>query len=280
MQETIKHLEDLVEILNDVALSVKKKKGGDLGTVKIVLLDLMKRIQANLYAIKLLINELTNDPYLILPVSLLIRTCLSDALTGFYLLTFSNHKESFENELRVMAIDYVGYAEKLANLEPNYSGLELSEEDVQEIVRKKLHELHENYPELIRGLEKNKLIKRKYAEIRAGSIKELFLKEENIKKRLGETEKFDQLYSNHNSGIRNIAYLYPLFRFYSQFHHYTSLTRDLADLPLKAHFPYLSLSLVLITQVMKSIAVTIELPETITNALDVKIEEINIDEFM
>lgn len=280
MQKIIKHLDDLVEIMNLAATEVHQKKGSELGTVKIVLLDLMKRIQSNLYGVKLLMNELPNDRYLILPVSLLVRTCLSDALTGFYLLTFSRHEESFKNELKVMALDYVAYAERLINLEPRYSGVELSEDAYQKIVVEKLHELSEKYPELILSVEKNKLKTRKCKDIRAGSAKEIFLREENISRRIGEKEKFDQLYNNPNSGVRNISYLYPLFRFYSQFQHYTILTRNLIDLPIKEHVPYFSLSLVLITQVLKSIVVTIELPEKISKALDSKIEEINIDAFL
>lgn len=280
MQKIIKHLDDLVEIMNLVATEVHHKKGSELGTVNITLLDLMKRIHSNLYGMKILMNELSNDRYLILPVSLLIRTCLSDALTGFYLLSFSHHEESFKNELKVISLDYIAFTERLVNLEPRYSGVDLSEEAFQKIVAEKLQELSEKYPELILNVEKNKLITRKCEDIRAGSAKEIFLREENFTRRIGEKEKFDQLYNNPNSGIRNISYLYPLFRFYSQFQHYTILTRNLIDLPINKYEPYFSLSFVLITQVLKSIAVTIELPEEVSKALEEKIEDINIDVFM
>jgi len=280
MQETIKHLDDLVEIMNLAATEVHQKKGSEFGTVKIVLLDLMKRIQSNLYGIKLLMNELSNDRYLILPISLLTRTCLSDALTGFYLLTFSHHKESFENELNVMGLDFIGYSEKLANLEPYFSGQDLSDDEFRNIINAKLESIASSYPKLVVRVENFKLIKRKPKEIRESSRKELFLDEGSMSKPLTDNGKFEYLFSNSYVGLKNLSYMYPLFRFYSQFHHYTSETRKLADLPIEKHLPYISLSLVLITQVLKSIAVTIELPEKISKALDEKIIEINIDAFM
>jgi hypothetical protein len=280
MNETIKHLDDLVEILNLVATEVRQKKGSELGTVKIVLLDLMKRIQSNLYGMKLLMNEVSSDRYLILPVSLLTRTCLSDALTGFYLLTFSHDKESFENELKVMALDFIGYSEKLANLEPYFSGQDFSDEEFRTIINVKLENIASSYPKLVVRVENLKLIKRKPKEIRESSRKELFLDEGAISKPLTDNEKFEHLFSNSFVGVKNLSYMYPLFRFYSQFHHYTSETRELADLPIEKHLPFISLSLVLITQVLKSIAVSIELSDTITKALGEKIEEINIIEFV
>ncbi len=280
MQKIIKHLDDLVEILNLVATEVHHKKGSELGTVKIVLLDLMKRIQSNLNGMKLLMNELSNDRLIILPVSLLTRTCLSDALTGFYLLTFSHHKESFENELNVMGLDFIRYSEKLANLEPYFSGQDLSDDEFRNIINAKLESIASSYPKLVVRVENVKLIKKKPKEIRESSRKQLFFDEISMSAQLTDNEKFDHLFNNSFVGVKILSYMYLLFRFYSQFHHYTSETRNLADLPTEKHLPYVSISLVLITQVLKSIAFTIELPETIANALDEKIEEINIDKFM
>ncbi len=280
MQAIIKHLDDLVEIMNMAATNVHQKKGSELGTVKIVLLDLMKRIHSNLYGMKLLMNELSVDTYLILPVSLLTRTCLSDALTGFYLLTFSHHKESFENELSVMALEFIRYSEKLANLEPYFSGKDFSDEEFRNIINVKLEEIVTRYPKLVVSVDNLKLIKRKPKEIRESSNTELFVGDDWISKSLTDNEKFEHLFRNSFNGVKNLSYMYLLFRFYSQFHHYTSETRELADLPIEKHLPFISLTLVLITQVLKSIALTIELPETITKAFDEKIEDINIDEVM
>jgi len=280
MNETIRHLDDLVEILNLAASTVHQKKGSELGTVKIVLLDLMKRIQSNIYGMKLLMNELSNNHYLILPVSLLTRTCLSDSLTGFYLLTFSHDKESFENELNVMALEFIEYNERLARIEPFFSGKVLSDDEYRSIVNEKLEEIADKYPLLIVSVEDLRLKKRKPEQIRESSKKELFVVEGSINKYLKDNVKFEHLFNNSFVGVKNLSYMYPLFRFYSQFHHYTSETRELADLPIEKHLIFISLSMVLVTQVLKSIAVTIELPENIAKALERKMEEINIDKFM
>lgn len=265
-------LDELECALNDIAMHVGGKKHSEFGTIKIVILDLMKRIHANLHVVKSILPEIANTRSLSVPLSVLIRTCLTDSLTGFYLLTFSKDEKSFENELNMMALDYVKYLEKLTHLEPQFYNPDISPEELEEIIIKKLDEIVENYPEIVLRREKLKLIKKTSAEIRSTSNEKIFPSKQKMSEPLSDLSKFERLFDYPDEGVQSISYLYPLFRFYSQFHHYSVSTRDLMNLTITEHMRHLMLSFVLIHQALYAFGRAVEIPANILTPIQKNID--------
>lgn len=251
----------LVDSLNDISLYVNGTKISKLGTCKVVMLDLMKRMHSNLYALKVIMPEYFKGATLALPIGLIIRTCVTDALTGFYLLTFSKDENSLQNELNVIGLDYIGYLEKLCHIEPLFMRPDLPKVEREQIIIKKLEEIVEKYPDLIQKRDNLKIIKKTPAEIRATSNEKIFPYNTKYTGPVTDLSKFERLFDYPGEGVRSLSYLYPLFRLYSQFHHYTILTRKLMDMDAKEHLMYLRISLVLILQALNSFGRAIEIPD-------------------
>ena len=270
----IRLLGNLDSVMIDISSNVKGKKLSELGTIKVALLDLIKRIHANLHVIKMILPEFIEVKTLAVPISLLVRTCLSDALTGFYLLTFSKDEVSFQNELNLMALDYISYLAKLTQIEPHFSMPDLSPQEREKIVIEKLDEIALNYPDLIESRVNLKIIKKTPAEIRSSSNVKMFPFKEIMNLPLTDLSKFERLFDYPDEGMQSISYLYPLYRFYSQFHHYSVLTRKLMDLDIQVHKRHLTLSIFLLYQSLYSFCTAVEVPEELLIPIQQNIEEI------
>jgi hypothetical protein len=265
-------LDDLDDAMIEISSEVRGKSYTDLGTIKIILLDLTKRIHANLHAVKIILPEFYEVKTLSLPVSLLIRTCLSDALTGFYLLTFSEDEPSFQNELNVMALDYISYLEKLTKLEPEFTIPKLSPGDFDKIVYSRLDEVAKTYPDLIEKRVGYKLVKKTPAAVRSTSKVELFPEKKLMNLPLTDNAKFDWLFNHEDISAKSLSYSYPLFRFYSQFHHYSVMSRDLLDLKMQEHQIHLTLSFVLLLQAIHAFCIKSGIPDNLLLPIKKNIE--------
>lgn len=266
--------ERVVEILNHISIHYSGLKESKLGTLKLVLLDLMKRMHSNLYALKIILPEFFEGNSLGLPIGLVMRTCVTDALTGFYLLTFSKDIQSLENELNVMGLDYISYLEKLSNIEPLFFQPDLSTEELETTIIVKLEDIIKKYPDLTHRREGLKIVKKTYEEIRATSNEQIFPNNKKYNGSITDLSKFQRLFDYPGEGIRSISYLYPLFRFYSQLHHYTVQTRKLMDWEAEDHMQHISISLVLILHAINSFGKAIEIPDELLLPIRENIDKI------
>jgi hypothetical protein len=254
-------LDSAVDSLKSISIYINGTKFSKLGNIKVVMLDFMKRLHSNLLALKIIIPEFSENNTLALPIGLILRTCVTDSLTGFYLLTFSRDEESFNNELNVMSLDYINYLESLTNIEPNFYEGELTEDEKNQLIMSTLDMIVGKYPELIHAREGMVLKRKKPIEVRASSNDKIFPNGKKYTRGVTDLSKFERLFNYPVEGIRSISYLYPLFRFYSQLHHYTILARTLIDIEAEENVRHIKLSLVLILQALNSFGKEVEIPD-------------------
>lgn len=273
--DQLSKLTPIVEMLskqtNEIGMSFSGKKGTDIGLKGFVFLDLLHRINANLEALLLLLKQLAVSQELKSPIALLLRTCLSDVLTGYYLYTFLKDEKTFENEVKVLGLDYVSYMEIMIENEPRFGPKKLSGEKLaQEIHKKKLF-IASAHKDLIKSIDEDtgKFIKYKPEELREDSSTELLLYE-GMKATINDKSKYERLL--RFSSLSDLAYVYVLMRFYAQYQHYGFYNRNVMLLDPFDNFSFIVQSFYYINGAVHSFGAFIDadkaLLEKVLNLLD------------
>ena len=105
LKDAINSLTQTINIIGEKAAS-SPLTGNIL--LKHALIDLLKKVNANLYGISLMLPQLSepNKQLLKIPIGLCMRGALSDCLTGMYLFTFSDDPASTEKEVDVFDFSF------------------------------------------------------------------------------------------------------------------------------------------------------------------------------
>jgi hypothetical protein len=214
-----RHITRLIDGIDGVGLQFKQAN-----LIQHTYLDLIRRIRCNLIGIAVQLTQWPTEPELKVPISLVMRTCLTDAITGLYLASFHQDEESFKNELHLLDRSYVKYLNFVAdNLH-----LERPGEDpatVQQEAQTLRDEMHRKGQHMFVTDPTTGLLKLKTpSQLRDTSNLTLF-KDPNAKNRdLTESDMFHQI--NALGSIQHLSFIYRLQRDLSQQHHYCPANRD------------------------------------------------------
>ena len=238
-------LQKLIPIINNLSLETNKigtsfqgKKGSEIKLSGFVFLDLMSRINANLEALLLLLKKLAVSDELKSPIALLLRACLSDVLTGYYLYTYMKDEQTFENEVKVLGLDFTGYLIAMAENESFLSAKHLSESDRGRLILDLKNQLAQKYSDTIKSVDQStgKVEKFTRAEIRNTSDPKYLLNGESIKDQITDEKKYKRL--RNFEDLENVSYVYILMRYYAQFQHYSFYNREVSKIDVFNNFPF------------------------------------------
>lgn len=221
-------------------------------------LNLLRRIQYSLLGVAVQLERWPEVIELKLPISLIFRTALTDALTGLYLATFHENPVAFQNELLVLDADYVKFIKTIIeNTDLAMPGA--SAADIAQEMQTSWADLHEKAAHLLRGTGSNEV--KNSQTLRSTSDPTLFQVSGNIARRLGEKEMFEQIKAHPDT--RHLAYFYLVQRHLSQQHHYAPANSDFIQLPPAYDCAYWFKSLASISEIAGALAGLLEAPESV-----------------
>lgn len=217
----------LVQVINDIGKNLKNKE--TFVTVEVYII-LYNRLMSNLYSISILLKEYEDQP-ISNSISLLFRSCISDILIGFYLLTFQNEPQTMLNEIKVLDAGFLKYIKKVLPIEQKFLSKDEKEAEakishIEEFIKKVFDDL----------IEKNK----EYKILNASQIRDKFKSNKSIftndhyNSILTEEKMFEYL---RNKVDPPFTSLFVYWRFFSQFQHFTHAGKQLNYLS-KSDFIY------------------------------------------
>jgi hypothetical protein len=223
---------------NRIGLSFNGKKFREIKLKGFIYLDLLHRINSNLEALIVLLKKIKISPEFKNSIAIILRTCLSDVLTGYYLYTFLKDETTFENEVKVLGIDYASYMIEMVTDEPKYIPFDISEDKKGENINLNKKKIASRYSALIKSYDETTGILTRYkpSEIRITSDSELFLPEEDRNKSITDKRKYERLCKSND--LHDQAYIYILIKFYAQFHHYGYFNREVNQLNLLSNLAF------------------------------------------
>ena len=211
----------LIQLINLVGQRATGKPFTEKALMKNCIIDLLKKINANLNGFSILLDHFgePNKNLLKIPLSLCLRGAVSDCLTGIYLYSLSEDTKSLENEVTLLSVDYAKYLRDAEEFILRYVD-KLDEAEVKEALDKWTIEFKKNQPQLFKSTDDAEWSFKKHDVIRNGS-------KFNPGKRVTEKDKFDWIKLLDN----DLEYvpLYMLFRSLSQYQHYSFASRNLID---------------------------------------------------
>lgn len=269
LEKLIPLIDELSIRTNEIGLSFHGKYGREIKLKGFVYLDLMQRINANLEALLLLLKKFKESPELKSPIAILLRACLSDVLTGYYLYTFMKDKVTFENEVKVLGLDYASYMISMIENELKFTSGNLSVSERQSLMNKRKKQIADKYPDLIKSYDEQsgKVVKYKRAEIRDSSNPKFFFSDKQKNNPITDISKYDRLLKFQP--LRDLAYVYVLMRFYAQFQHYAFFNRDVNLLDSFDNFKFMVQSFYYITGAIHSFGSLIDADESLLNEIDI-----------
>lgn len=214
-----RHINRLIDGIDSIGMQFKQ-----VNLIQQTYLDLLRRIRCNLLGVTVQLTQWPRMPELKVPVSLVFRTCLTDALTGLYLAGFQEHEDSFRNELEMLDRSYIKYIRFVAdnlNLErPNINAVQVQQEaqDLRDEMHRKGQHMFIADP--VSGVPKLKTP----AQIRETSDLSLFKDAAAKNRDLNESDMFSQI--NALGAVQHLSFIYRLQRDLSQQHHYSPANRD------------------------------------------------------
>ncbi|MCB2411040.1 hypothetical protein [Hymenobacter lucidus] len=214
-----RHITRLIDGIDGVGLQFKQ-----VSLIQQTYLDLLRRIRCNLIGVAVQLAQWPAEPELKVPISLVMRTCLTDAITGLYLASFHQHEESFRNELHLLDRPYISYLNFVAdnlNLERPGEDPAVVQQEAQEL-RDEMHRKGQHM--FIADPKTGSLVPKKPGQLRATSDLTLFKDPKAVDRPLTESDMFHQI--NALNATQHLSYLYRLQRDLSQQHHYCPANRD------------------------------------------------------
>lgn len=187
----------------------------ELGFKNVVLLDLMMRINLSIRGLEELFPVYAHNKDMRHSINLIMRTVLSDILTGLYLAQRYTDNKTFENEVKVMNLDFAKYSIFMYEHEHEMFGKTVDEVKVE--MESMLQKYKESNPDLFLAEENFRIIKP--AEVRETSDPKFFIDEAHRTKGLTEDNKYKSIKAD--SVIGRFSTIYIVFRYFSQYQHYS-----------------------------------------------------------
>lgn len=225
----------LAEAINQIGHRFNGRKISRINESFIILLN---RLMCNLYSISVLFENYKFQPTAS-SISLLFRSCISDMMIGFYLLTFNKSKIALETEIRVLDASFLKYIKKVYPIEQ-----ELLLKDKDEANKKitKFEEfLKQQFKELIDDENDFTVLTSKKIRDKFGTNKKCF-QGELYKSNLTEEKMFEHLIAIGKVPLKS---MYVYYRLYSQFQHFTHTGKELLHLSKSDYLYYFIHTLIL-----------------------------------
>lgn len=224
-------------------------------------LNLLRRIQHSLLGVTVQLERWPEMVELKLPISLIFRTALTDALTGLYLATFHEDPVALQNELLVLDADYLKFVKTIIeNTDLEMPGA--SADDIAQELQTRWADFHQKAAHLLRGPGSSEV--KNPQTLRATSNPALFCVPANSSRRLGEKEMFEQIKAHPDT--RHLAYFYLVQRQLSQQHHYAPANSDFIQLPPAYDCALWFKSLASISEIAGALASLSEAPDPVLQA--------------
>ena len=188
-----------------------------------VFLTLLNRIGVNISAIHHL-SKVLPEENISSSIALLFRSCISDIVLGHYLLIFKDDLNTFFAEIKVKDAEFFKYAQKVSSIEQQL----LSNSDAEFEKRKEeiYNILKEEFSEIIDCETVNGGFKVKNVEtIRSESNSSIELFGDFMNKHPNEEYMFHRLFSHNQKLTDYYKSIYTLWRYFSQFQHYSFAAR-------------------------------------------------------
>lgn len=184
------------------------------------LLDIIARFRYNCESLVNLMDPFSADFRLKISINLILRSITSDQLTALYLLTFydkrDNSLQGLKNELDVISAEYLHYVKK--TLKEDHDLLVNLGFEKPENYEKKRNWYKNLAPDL---LDENGdiLKKKKLRETTPAFLKDGITNQGSF---LTENQKFERI---KEKGFADYAFIFIAFKYYSQFQHYTLMSK-------------------------------------------------------
>lgn len=214
----------IAESINCVGRSNHRKTIDEIGLKGFVFLDILQRIAPNLHGMDSLFREFIRYPEIRFSLNLVFRGILSDVLTGLYLTHFIDDPVSFENEVKVMDLDFAKFAKFIIDDEATLTG-QIPLEGAKEHSEKYRAAYIKENEELFKDVDKWEL--KSHAELRATSKPELFIDPDHFKGSISDATKYKRIKHTH------LGVTYLLFRYFSQYQHYSYKGRTTLSMPVE-----------------------------------------------
>lgn len=222
-----KDIEGLKDILSQALPFFKKNlvlfNGQTTENFTHYFLDIMARFRYNSEGLLSLMDSFHKDYRLKTCINLLLRAICSDALTALYLLTFYDNNDvnnvSVKNELDLISSEYLRFVKQ--TIEEDHQLLESLNIKSETIDEKRIW-FASLAPELInsKGEIKNR------DEIRATTKPEIKNGLKHTGAFLTENEKFKRI---KEKGFADYAFIFIAFKYYSQFQHFTLMSKKIIE---------------------------------------------------
>lgn len=214
IDELLKEISLNIEILNKLRITYINKK---IELYEFTILNFVSRNANNLNGVRILLEQLKTETFLIVPISSIMRTISSDALTLSYLLSFLSKNPddvqiTFRNELNSLSLEHFQLLKEFSPAFKNPSFYK----DNKIKTRRDFHT--DSDKEIIREqdlsnskflTEKNKLLRINYS----------------IDKKIGVLIFSENENANYRFKIKNC---YETNKWFSQYYHYNSLNSELS----------------------------------------------------
>lgn len=244
IQKQLGWIDTLSRTITEIGKTFSKKKSADIGGIRtFVLLDILSRINFNLEGLVQLYKQFIVQQDMRVPINLLYRGCLADVLTGLYFLDFLSDEKSFINEIEVMNLDYAKYSKFVIENEPKLIKTMPDEEIESYINKMKIDYISEN------SLLFNSLLDWKLkspSALRINSQNKFFKNKADRNISIKESTKYDTILNNNE--IKHLAPAYLLFRYFSQYQHYTFNGRGTLGIEPEVDIKYYYISIMLICE--------------------------------
>ncbi len=217
----------IAECIHSFGKTNSGKKESDIGLKGFVFLDILQRIAFNLHGLANLFMEFRKYPEIKFSINLIFRGILSDVLTGLYLAKFAYDQVSFENEVKMLDRDFAQFAKFMIENEIILTK-PISKEESDDFISKYKAEYIKENADLFQDIETWKL--KSPAEIRNTSNKSLYLNEDHFSRTLSDDIKYQLLL---NSELHHLSLTFVLYRYFSQYHHYSHKGRTTLSIPIE-----------------------------------------------
>lgn len=237
-----KEIEGFKEILSDFLVFAKRNlvsfNGQKTENYTAYFLDIFTRFRLNSEGLYNLLDPFYKDYRLKICINLLLRSICSDILTSLYLLSFYDKNDedniSLKNELTLISSEYLRYVKR--TMEEDHELLLQLKIPCPLTIEEKRNWINTIAPDLLdnKGNIKNR------KQIRATTKPEI---KEELKDNgtfLTEEEKFQRI---KLKGFANYRFVFIAFKYYSQFQHFTLMSKKYNEFPPFVDTYYMALTL-------------------------------------
>lgn len=222
IQFTIEALGKIDATMKRYACSIDTTK--PMNKADLTFLDLLLRQSTNLRVIKNLLIDYSQNKQIgyVLPIGLIIRCCLEDAITIAYLFIFIDNTHLLENEINISSIDSIkkGLLDQIFHAPKYWKCSKEEKERIQNIDKEQILKFKKEHPEYfdIESLEPKKTY-----EIRNISLDwEKYFNPGELKNNdiIFKINKIEEAYGSFGN-------IYNLYKFFCLFEHYSYASRNI-----------------------------------------------------